>query len=55
MNNKYIYHSKISEAKTRQIIYLFSLDLNATTIAEITKISRNSINSLLAKFRERFL
>jgi hypothetical protein len=32
--------SHISEAKFRQIIRLFSADLEASQIAEITKISR---------------
>jgi transposase-like protein len=53
MKNKYIYHSKISEAKFREILRLFLLDLTATQVAEITHISRNSINVIFNKIRIR--
>jgi len=51
MKNKYIYHSKISEAKFREILHLFLLDLTATQVAEITHISRNSINVIFNKIK----
>jgi transposase len=53
MKNKYMNRSHISEAKFRQIIRLFSADLEASQIAEITKISRNTINAILLRIRGR--
>ncbi len=53
MKNKYIYRSKISEAKFRQIVKLFALDLDATQISEITGISRITINRYLMAIRKR--
>lgn len=53
MNNKYIYRSRISEPKFREIIRLFSLDVDATTIAEIVGVSRPTINKILKGIRER--
>ena len=43
MKNKYIKHTHISERKFKEIIKLFSLDLEATKISEIINISRNTI------------
>ena len=54
MKNKYVYHSKISEAKFREILRLFLLDLTATQVAEITHVSRNSINAIFSKVRPGF-
>jgi transposase-like protein len=51
LRNKYIYRSRISEAKFRQILRLFCLDLTATQIAAIVGISRNSINKYLKCIR----
>lgn len=53
MKNKYANRSKISEAKFRQIIKLFSLDLDAGQIAEIANINRNTINRYLTEVRKR--
>ena len=53
MKNKYAHHSKISEAKIRQIVRLFAVDLNAVQIAELAGINRNTANRYLAAFRER--
>jgi hypothetical protein len=53
MKNKYIYRSKISEAKFRQIVKLFALDLDATQISEITGIRRVAINRYLMVIRKR--
>ena len=55
MKNKYIYHSKISEAKFRQIVKLFSLDLTATQIAELTNLNRKTIDAIIAKIRNRLV
>jgi transposase len=53
MKNKYCERSKISEAKFREIIRYFSLDIEAKKIAQLTKISRPTINKVLEKMRER--
>ena len=53
VKNRYIYHSRISEAKCREILRLFSIDLNATQISELTNISRNSIHKILKALRIR--
>jgi transposase-like protein len=51
--NKYVLRSKISEAKFRQFARLFSVDLNATQIAQVTGLNRNTVNRLLMGVRER--
>jgi len=53
MSNKYIYHSKISEKKFREIIQYFSHDIEATKIASLTGISRPTINKILKAVRKR--
>ena len=52
MKNKYIVRSRISEKKFREILRYFCLDLEAVKIAEICKISRNSINKILKEIRK---
>ena len=44
VKNKYVIRSRISEAKFRQIILLFSEDLSATQISHLTSLSRQTIN-----------
>jgi len=51
--NKYANRSKISEAKIRQIVKRFSLDLNASQITQITGLNRNTINRYLNEIRAR--
>ena len=53
MRNKYLYRSRISEQKFRQIIRLFALDLTANQMSKLTAISRNSITKLLKAVRVR--
>lgn len=53
MKNKYVYRSRISEKKFREIVKLFSLDLEADQTANITGLSRNTINKYYKSFRER--
>ena len=53
MKNKYAYSSKISEAKIRQIVRLFVVDLDASQIAAVTNLNKNTINRYLAAFKER--
>ncbi len=53
MNNKYINRSRISDAKFREIIRYFSLDIEANKIAELTHLSRPCINRMLKAVRQR--
>lgn len=53
MKNKYACRSKISEAKIRQIVRLFTVDLDATQIAAVAGLNRNTVNRYLAAIRER--
>ena len=51
MKNKYVQRSRISEKKFKEILKYFALDLQANQIAELTGISRNSINSYTKAIR----
>ena len=51
--NKYTNRSKISENKIRQIVKLFSVDLDASQITKIYRFNRNAINSYLTGIRKR--
>ena len=53
MKNKYANRSKISEAKFRELVKLFALNLEATQIAELTALNRNTVNRFLRAIRER--
>ena len=53
VKNKYAARSRISEAKIRQIVKLFAVDLGALQIAAIAGVNRNTVNRYLAAFRER--
>ena len=55
VKNKYVKSSHISERKFREIVKYFYEDLNATQIANLTKISRPTINKYLRAFRIRIL
>ncbi len=51
--NKYVNRSKISEAKFRQFLKLFSFDLDASQIALVTGLNRNTVNRYLMALRQR--
>lgn len=51
--NRYFRRSHLSEAKFRVIIRFFALDLPASKIAELSDVSRLTINKLLLKLRIR--
>ena len=51
--NKYIKRSRISEAKFREFIRYFSLDLDAHKIAVLTSLNRNTVNRYLLLIRRR--
>jgi len=53
MNNKYIYRSKISEKKFREILRYFCFDLEAKKVADLTNISRPTINKIYHQIREK--
>ena len=55
VKNKYVIRSRISEAKFRQIILLFSEDLSATQISHLTRLSRQTINKYLTAIRLRIV
>ena len=55
VKNKYVTRSRISEKKFRQIILLFSEDLNATQICHLTRLSRQTINKYLVAIRKRIV
>lgn len=54
-NNKYIKVAHISESKFRETVKLFSEDLSATQIANLTNLNRNTINRYLNLFRKRIV
>lgn len=53
--NKYLKNAKISEAKTREIIRGFALGFTATQTAELTGITRKSVNGIYNRIREQIL
>ena len=53
--NKYANRSKISEKKIREIVKYFSMDLEATKIAELTNLNRNTINRYVKAIREKIV
>ncbi len=53
MKNRYAIRARISEPQFRQIVRLFALDLDATQIAALAGLNRNTINRYLRGIRER--
>ncbi len=51
--NRYLKRSKISEAKFREFIRYFALDLNAQQIASLACLNRNTVNRLFFLLRSR--
>ena len=51
--NKYISRSRVSEAKFRDLVKCFSLDLDAQQIAILTRLNRNTVNRYLKLIRKR--
>ena len=51
--NRYVARSHLSEAKVRQIVRLVALDLEATKVAQITGVSRRTVNRLCHALRVR--
>ena len=53
ITNKYAERSRISEAKFREFVRYFALDLDAQKIALLTRLNRNTINRYLQLVRKR--
>lgn len=53
LNNRYVKRSKISEAKFRLLVRYFAADLQATQIALLSGLNRNTVNRYLKAIRER--
>ena len=53
MKNKYIYRSRISEGKFREIVKLFCADLNATDSSKLCNVSRVSVTKIFYEIRIR--
>lgn len=51
--NRYFKRSKLSEAKLRQILRYFAMDLTATDCAELSGVSVRSVNSIYLRLRKR--
>lgn len=53
IGNRYCKFSKISEAKTREIIRYFAADLTALQAAQLSGLNRNTVNRFYRALRER--
>lgn len=53
MKNRYARRARISERQFRRLVRLFALDLDATQIAELSGLNRNTVNRYLRGIRER--
>jgi len=51
--NRYVRRAKISESKFRQFLRCFALDMEATKIASLSRLNRNTVNRLSRAVRER--
>ena len=52
MKNRYVKRSHISERKFQKLVRLFSMDLDASQIAKLTVLNRNTVNRYLKKIRQ---
>jgi transposase-like protein len=55
IKNRYQKRAHISEQKFKEIVYCFATDLTAQDTAKLVGISRNSINKIFNKIRQRLL
>ncbi|NOS35745.1 MAG: IS1595 family transposase [Deltaproteobacteria bacterium] len=53
MQNRYVTRSRISEAKFRELVRHFSLDLTSDTISVLIGLNRNTVNRYLLLIRKR--
>lgn len=52
MKNKYVKRSRISEAKFRELLRHFSLDIPSQNIAILTNLNRNTVNRYILEIRK---
>jgi transposase-like protein len=55
MKNKYAKRSHISERKFQQLVRLFAADLDASQIAQLISLNRNTVNRYVMKIRQRLV
>lgn len=55
MKNKYAKRAHISERKFQQLVRLFAADLDASQIAHLAGLNRNTVNRYLTKIRQRLV
>jgi hypothetical protein len=53
MPNKYIKRARITEAKFRELLRYFCLDLTAVQITELSGLNRNTVNRYLGEIRKK--
>ena len=51
--NRYRFRARITTTQFRQILKYFSCDIEATKIANLTGLNRNTVNAYLKKIRQR--
>ena len=51
MRNKYMRHTRLSEAKFHRLIRFFASDLGGLQIASLTGLNRNTVNRIPALAR----
>ena len=51
--NRYYHRSYLSEAKFRQLVRLFALDLTATDAAELLGLTRKTVTTIYLRIRQR--
>jgi transposase len=51
--NRYYERSRIAEWKFRLLVRYFALDFSATDVAQLTGLTRKSVNTIFLKIRER--
>ena len=53
MQNRYLKHAHISEKKFKSVLSCFCKDYTATQTAELSHVSRNTVNGLYSRIRQR--
>jgi predicted DNA-binding protein (UPF0251 family) len=53
VKNEYVNRSKISEKKFRELLRFFAFDLDASQIAHIMGLNRNTVNRYLKEIRRK--
>jgi transposase-like protein len=53
ITNKYVKNAKISEPKFRELLKCFVFDMDAQTIALLTRLNRNTVNRYMHLIRKR--